>query len=339
MGKLAGNYNKLNDSDGKWSLMLAVWKLLTSCIQRISRLYSKCFFVDALAEKKVSSSPRSEEALATPAVECGVLQIPEHLLMSENQKNCALQCTCKRWSASTFALEEASDQHPDKLASSYSGAESCFNAFQLLPQISNAACRSHLCANSPCFDRLAGCVFAVLSEASRSPAKDTATKYLCSCFHIEARVTRAIQLKIAIKCYPQNTEENEKEKTEVENTVEENAADLMTFSQGHTDDSVWWNQIPAWPADVAGSTEGGSKSVEGGMVSSGICSSCPWHSGALEAMELSTCQAADSDYCLWLVVGQSEVVFLPAGEDRAFRQIASSDMKLCKWKDAESLLH
>lgn len=51
MGKLAGNYNKLNDSDGKWSLMLAVRKLLTSCIQRISRLYSKCFFVDALAEK------------------------------------------------------------------------------------------------------------------------------------------------------------------------------------------------------------------------------------------------------------------------------------------------
>lgn len=50
----------------------------------------------------------------------------------------------QRWSASTFALEEASDQHPDKLASSYSGAESCFNAFQLLPQISNAACRSHV---------------------------------------------------------------------------------------------------------------------------------------------------------------------------------------------------
>lgn len=51
MGKLAGNYNKLHDWDGKWSLMLAVWKLLTSCIQRISRLYSKWFFVDALAEK------------------------------------------------------------------------------------------------------------------------------------------------------------------------------------------------------------------------------------------------------------------------------------------------
>lgn len=37
-----------------------------------------------------------------------------------------------------FALEKAYDQHPDKLASSYSGARSCFNAFQLFPQISGA---------------------------------------------------------------------------------------------------------------------------------------------------------------------------------------------------------
>lgn len=49
MGKLAGNYNKLNDS----------WKVEpdAGCVEapykltRISRLYSKWFFVDALAEK------------------------------------------------------------------------------------------------------------------------------------------------------------------------------------------------------------------------------------------------------------------------------------------------
>lgn len=43
-----------------------------------------------------------------------------------------------RWSTYIFAFEKASDQHPDKLASSYSGMENCFNAFQLFPQISDA---------------------------------------------------------------------------------------------------------------------------------------------------------------------------------------------------------
>lgn len=110
--------------------------------------------------------------------------------------------------------------------------------------------------------------------------------------------------------------------------------EVVSWPKGHTDDSVWWNQIPAWPADVAGSTEGGSKSVEGGMVSSGICSSCPWHSGALEGMELSTCQAADSDYCLWLVVGQSELVFLPAG---GVQWMGSCYQFMKLWEQASSL--
>lgn len=37
-------------------------------------------------------------------------------------------------------------------------------------------------------------------------------------------------------------------------------------------------------------------------------SSCPWHSRALGEIKLSSCQSADSVYCLWLLVGQSEVV-------------------------------